>query len=84
MDYTVIGDHVNLAARVESLNKEYGSRILITEETALRCPGLLDGTAFGHLDVQVTSVGAVTVKGKSRPVTIYRLLGLDHPSDNRT
>ncbi len=83
MDYTVIGDHVNLASRVESLNKEFGSRILITEETALRCPGLLDGTAFGHLEVQVTSVGAVTVKGKSRPVTIYRLLGLDHPSDNR-
>jgi adenylate cyclase len=80
MDYTVIGDHVNLAARVESLNKEYGSRILVTEETARRCPGLLDGTAFGHLEVEVTSVGAVTVKGKSRPVTIFRLLGLAHPT----
>ncbi|MFP5379021.1 MAG: adenylate/guanylate cyclase domain-containing protein, partial [Vicinamibacteria bacterium] len=64
MSYTVIGDHVNLAARLESLNKDYGSRIIISEHTRARLRGRYD----------IRPLGEVTVKGKSRPVTIYQVV----------
>jgi class 3 adenylate cyclase len=59
--YTVHGDAVNLAARLEALNKEYGTRILISESTRL-----LAGSGFAF-----TSLGEVTVRGKSEPVRLY-------------
>jgi adenylate cyclase len=67
-DYTVVGDGVNLAARLESLNKEYKTTkpIIISESTYLAAKDVLD----------VRRLGEVTVKGKTRPVTIYELLGL--------
>jgi adenylate cyclase len=67
-DYTVVGDGVNLAARLESLNKEYKTTnpIIISESTYLAAKDVLD----------VRRLGEVTVKGKSRPVVIYELLGL--------
>ena len=67
-DYTVVGDGVNLAARLESLNKEYKTTnpIIISESTYLAAKDVLD----------VVRLGEVTVKGKSRPVVIYELLGL--------
>jgi adenylate cyclase len=60
-DYTAIGDGVNLAARLEGVNKLYGTGILLTGETAAR----LDG------EVRVRLVDRVIVKGKSEPVDIY-------------
>ena len=63
MSYTVIGDQVNLGARLESLNKDYGTRILISEATRR----LLDGP------FEVRPLGAVTVKGKTKPVDIYEV-----------
>ena len=42
MSYTVIGDNVNLGARLESLNKEYGTRILISEATRRQLKGQYD------------------------------------------
>jgi adenylate cyclase len=63
MSYTVIGDNVNLGARLESLNKDYGTRILISEATRQRLKGQYD----------VRALGEVTVKGKTRPVTIYEV-----------
>jgi adenylate cyclase len=63
MSYTVIGDAVNLGARLESLNKEYGTRIIISEATREALKGRYD----------IRPLGAVVVKGKSRPVAIYEV-----------
>ncbi len=64
MSYTVIGDAVNLGARLESLNKEYGTRILISEATRAQLTSA----------VSTRLIGDVTVKGKTRPVTVYEVL----------
>ncbi|MCW5738029.1 MAG: HAMP domain-containing protein [Enhydrobacter sp.] len=63
MDGTVISDAVNLAARVESLTKDYGKPLLISEFTLQE---LADPEAY---DIQPVNV--VVVKGKTRPVGIY-------------
>ena len=64
LGYTVHGDDVNLAARLEALNKEHGTRIIVSERTReLAGP---DRFAFEAL-------GTVTVRGRSKPVTIYRI-----------
>ncbi len=64
MDFTMVGDGVNLAARLESACKQYGTRILISETT---CAGL-KGT------YRIRDVDDVIVKGKSKPVRIYEVL----------
>ena len=63
MSYTVIGDRVNLGARLESLNKDYGTRIIISETTREALKGRYD----------IHPLGEVVVKGKSRPVAIYEV-----------
>jgi adenylate cyclase len=61
MSYTVIGDEVNLGARLESLNKQYGTRIIISEATRAALRGQYD----------VRALGDVVVKGKTVPVRVY-------------
>ena len=64
MDYTVIGDGVNLAARLESACKQYAARILISENTFAK----LRGTYRSR------EIDRVVVKGKTEPVSVYEIL----------
>lgn len=63
--YTVHGDAINLASRLEALNKEYGTRVLISGATA----GLLTQ------DWALDGIGTITVRGKANPVTVLTLPG---------
>ena len=65
MDYTVIGDGVNLAARLETANNHFGTRILISGSTAAQ---LQDEYDMRELDL-------LRVKGKAIPIPIYEVLG---------
>ena len=62
--YSVYGDAVNLAARLEQLNKDFGTRVLVSGTTR----ELLNGAAR-----QLVPVGEVVVRGKTQPVQLYRL-----------
>ncbi len=66
-DYTAIGDGVNLAARLEGVNKLYGTGILVSGETASRLGGA----------VKMRPVDRVIVKGKTEPVEIFTPCGDD-------
>jgi adenylate cyclase len=69
-DYTAIGDNVNLASRLEGLNKFYGTNILISETTA---QALENGFILRDVD-------QVRVKGKAQAAHIYELLGEGEPN----
>jgi len=70
MNYTVMGDVVNLAARLEGLNKQYGTAIAIAEPTR---------RAAGDRII-ARAVDVVAVKGKAQAVRVFEVLGL--PSDD--
>jgi adenylate cyclase len=59
-DYRALGDAVNTAARLESVNKHLGTLICLSEATLSGCPG-----------AAVRPVGSLVLKGKSRPLTVY-------------
>ncbi len=62
--YTVHGDNVNLTARLEQLNKEYGTRIIISEQTRVLIePG----------EYEFRALGEVSVRGRQQPVRIYTI-----------
>lgn len=74
-NYTVIGDSVNLASRIESINRFFGTRIIVSEDTIKMTEG-----AFFSRDL-----GLIEVKGKNLPVRIFELVGKngDVNSDKR-
>lgn len=63
-DYTVMGDTVNLAARLEPANKEFKTSIMVNEETAKMCAGRFN---FKEL-------GTINVKGKEKAVKVFTIL----------
>ena len=73
LSYTLMGDKVNMAARLEGTNKVYGTNVLITEHT------------YGLVKDQVVAreLDNIRVKGKNQSVVIYELLdvigGLEPP-----
>lgn len=76
MDYTAIGDNVNLAARVEKLTREYNVRIIVTEFTISQLNPLIKEGLIGHY--QLKGLETVKVKGKEKEVKIFELKGLPH------
>jgi adenylate cyclase len=67
LEYTAIGDTINLGSRLESITKDYGASIIISEDTY----ELVRGRFL------IRELGAVTVKGKTQPVKIYAVLPED-------
>ena len=63
-DYSILGDVVNVASRLEGLTKTYGVQIIVGEKTALAAPSL----AF-------LEIASVKVRGKERPERIFALIG---------
>jgi adenylate cyclase len=66
MEYTVLGDTVNLASRLESLNKEHHTRLLMSGTTRSLLPD----------DLETTHLGAIPVRGKAVPINLYTVTAL--------
>lgn len=64
-NFTIMGDNVNLASRLEQLNKTFGTRLIVSETTY---QAVRDKVVARELDL-------IRVKGKTKPVKIYELLG---------
>ncbi len=73
MDYTMMGDTVNTAARLEGVNKVYGTYVMVSETTF--------SATFGRIAAR--ELDSINVVGKKEPVKIYELLGYSHEVDDR-
>lgn len=71
MDSTVLGDNVNIAARLQELSKLFGARIIISEQTRRALQG--------KADFHVRDLGSVQVRGRRNRVQVFELLDADPP-----
>ena len=69
MDYTIIGDSVNLASRVQDLTKEYDAPILVTSETKERVEHMC----------QLRHVDSIEVRGRSETTDLYEVIDYKSP-----
>ncbi len=72
MEFTAIGDGVNLGSRLESISKQYGCDIIISDNTFNFC----------HDDIWARELDLIRVKGRNEPVSIYELIGMRSDSIN--
>ena len=75
-NYTIMGDAVNLASRLESIGKQYGTYILVSEETLAGTNDPVDRTDYRE-EFIVRPIDRIKVVGKSEAVQVYEVLG--HP-----
>lgn len=71
MNFTVMGDAVNLAARLEGVNKEYGTSIIVSEDTF----------RGAHAAIEARELDLVRVVGRANPEAIYEVIGLKGQAD---
>ena len=88
IDYTVIGDQVNLAARFQGLTRRFGCSIVMTEYTAERIKGLIEvedlGDNRGRLGhVRLRKYGAVKIRGREKLVGAYAVEALKQGEASR-
>lgn len=74
MDYTMMGDTVNTAARLEGVNKVYGTYTLISETTY---------AGAASEDIRVRELDSIHVVGKKEAIRIYQLIGYSHETDKK-
>ena len=80
MDYTVIGDPVNIGARVEMLTRKFKTSILMTELPLGIIAELVRTSRIGH--VSIKGVGTVMVKGKEKAIKVYEIKALDSSEES--
>ncbi|SNZ00496.1 adenylate/guanylate cyclase domain-containing protein [Flagellimonas pacifica] len=67
LDYRALGDAINVAARLESANKQLGTRVCVSETTVSQCPNFVG-----------RPIGSLLLKGKSKPVATYEPMSSNH------
>lgn len=72
LDYRALGDAINVAARLESANKQLGTRVCVSETTVAQCP-----------DFVGRPIGSLLLKGKTKPVATYEPLTTDQMNSER-